>query len=237
MTGTGQKDDARRSSLGVLSETMPHEDDGRSHLISLHIALVKKQDPEAMTLIWERYIAYLLRFVSSQCKKIPRLTGAGAEDLTAKTFASFWRAAASGKLPGIVDREGLLKVLCKIAKRKVARRARDENRLKRGGGRVVLQSDAEPGNAPAAGDFLEDFESDDPLPEDLAIAAENLASAYAALPDPTLREVLDLWLEKDCTQPEIAKALKCSVTTVGRRVAEIRACLGALSEEAASDDS
>jgi DNA-directed RNA polymerase specialized sigma24 family protein len=60
--------------------------------------------------------------------------------------------------------------------------------------------------------------------------------AYAALPDQTLREVLDLWLEQDYTHPEIAKALGCSVTTVGRRVAEIRACLGALSEAKDSDD-
>ena len=62
------------------------------------------------------------------------------------------------------------------------------------------------------------------------IAAEILASAYASLPDPSLREVLELWLEEGYTQPEIARTLRCSVTTVGRRMAEIRARLGALSD-------
>jgi DNA-directed RNA polymerase specialized sigma24 family protein len=164
MTSSGDEIDGRRSPSITISVEMPPQDDGRSHLVSLHIELVKNQNREAMTLIWERYIAYLLRFVSSQCKKNPRLACAGAEDLTAETFESFWRAAASGKLPGIVDREGLLKVLCKIAKRKVAHKARDENRLKRGGGRVVLQSDAEFGDSPMTGDFFEQFECADPLP-------------------------------------------------------------------------
>jgi RNA polymerase sigma factor (sigma-70 family) len=236
MTSAENKADEQRSPAVMLSDEMPREDDGRSHLISLHIELVKKQDREAMTLIWERYIAYLLRFVSSQCKKNPRLRGAGADDLTAETFESFWKAATSGKLSGIVDREGLLKMLCKIAKRKVAHHARDESRLKRGSGRVLLHADADPGDSSASGDFFEQFESDDPLPEDLAIATETLASAYAALPDPKLREVLELWLQQEYTQPEIAKALGCSVTTVGRRVAEIRACLGALSEGTNSDE-
>ncbi len=236
MQHSGPGDDERRAPAGVISDVEPPKDDGRSHLISLHIELVKNQDREGMTLIWERYIAYLLRYVSKQCRKNPRLGGAGADDLTAETFESFWKAATSGKLAGIVDREGLLKVLCKIARRKVSRRARDESRLKRGGGRLLLQADAETGDISGAGDFFEQFESDDPLPEDLAMAAETLASVHAALPDPTLRDVLDLWLEKDYTQPEIAKALGCSVTTVGRRVAEIRARLSSLAERTDSDD-
>jgi RNA polymerase sigma factor (sigma-70 family) len=238
MSDRGARTDVQASSLGLIavSEDEPAGDDGSSHLISLHIALVKQQDREGMTLIWERYVAYLIRYVASQCKNKPRLGGMGAEDLSAETFESFWKAASSGKLADLRDRESLWRVLCTIAKRKVAHRVRDENRLKRGGGRVLLQSDAETGDGPYTGDFFDRFESPNPLPEDLAMAAEILESAHAALPDPLLRDVLDLWLEKEYSHPEIARTLGCSVTTVGRRVAEIRARLVALSERSNSND-
>ena len=74
MSDFGARADERGSAAGMIaiSGEKPSGDDGSSHLISLHIALVKKQDPEGMTLIWERYIACLLRYVASQCQKKPR---------------------------------------------------------------------------------------------------------------------------------------------------------------------
>jgi RNA polymerase sigma factor (sigma-70 family) len=205
-------------------------DDRRSHLISLHIALVKGQDAEGMTLLWERYIAMLLRYVASQCRTMPRL-GAGAEDLAAEAFASFWKRASTGKFPGLVDREGLWKVLRTIARRKVARRARDENRIKRGGRAAFVPTDAATAFEDEDRAALEGLESREPSPADVAIVSEILAAAHDALPDPSLRDVLDLLLQEGYTQPEIARALGCSLTTVGRRVAEIRARLSALADK------
>jgi RNA polymerase sigma factor (sigma-70 family) len=190
---------------------------------------VKRQDAEGMTLIWERYIAMLLRYVAGQCRTKPRLR-AGADDLAAEAFASFWKRASTGGFPDLADREGLWKVLRTIARRKVAHRARDENRIKRGGKTVFLQTDAATADGKGVGDLLERLECREPSPEDLAIASDILAAAHDALPDPSLRDVLDLLLQDGYTQPEIARALGCSVTTVGRRVAEIRARLSALGE-------
>ena len=90
---------------------------------------------------------------------------------------------------------------------------------------ALVPTDASARDGDEVGELLERLESREPSPEDLAVAADVLAAAHAALPDPTLRDVLDLLLQDGYSQPEIARALGCSLTTVGRRVAEIRARL------------
>ena len=117
-----RRDDDRIEPLTGASSEIESGDDRRSHLISLHIALVKQQNAEGMTLIWERYIGMLLRYVANQCRTRPQL-GAGPDDLAAETFASFWKKASSGGFPALVDRDGLWKLLRAIARRKVAHRA------------------------------------------------------------------------------------------------------------------
>ena len=128
-------------SVGSPGQTLPGAEN--SGLITRHIAMIReRKDPEAMRLIVERYLEYLVRYIARQCDATA-LPGEGPEDLAQETLNSFWKRASAGGFPKLKDRDGLRKLLCTIAKRKVAHRVRDAGRLKRGGGDVLNATDAD----------------------------------------------------------------------------------------------
>ena len=224
--------EAPPSSDGLPGQTLPGAEN--SGLISRHIAMIReRKDPEAMKLIVERYLEYLVRYIARRCDATA-LPGDGPEDLAQETLNSFWKRASAGQFPNLKDRDGLRRLLCKIAKRKVAHRVRDAGRLKRGGGGVLNATDADAWVSEDRDNVLDTLAGREPHPEARAIADETFAAARAAIGKPDLLRVFELWMA-DLTQPEIARSLNVSVTTVGRRMAEIWVRLRDLAGEPESD--
>jgi RNA polymerase sigma factor (sigma-70 family) len=221
------------SSVGPPGQTLPGAEN--SGVITRHIDRIREQkDPEAMKLIMERYLEDLIRYIARRCDATA-LPGEGPEDLAQETLNSFWKRASAGRFPKLKDRNGLRKLLCTIAKRKVAHRVRDAGRLKRGGDGVLNATDADAWVSEDRDNVLDTLASREPLPEVHAIADETVAAARAAIGNQKLLPVFDLWMA-DLTQSEIAGIMKVSVTTVGRRMAEIWGRLRDLADEAESDD-
>lgn len=94
-----------------------------------------EQRDEAVSLLWGRYFTQLVSRARDRLRSRSRV--ADGEDVALSAFDSFVRAAEAGRFPRLDDRDDLWQVLLLLTARKAANAARDENRLKKGGGRVI----------------------------------------------------------------------------------------------------
>jgi DNA-directed RNA polymerase specialized sigma24 family protein len=107
-----------------------------------------------------------------------------------------------------------------IAARKALNSARDQRRLKRGGGQVRTEAElvSEGGDEEA---LLAQVVGREPTPEFAAVVAESLRQRLDALPGDALRKIALLRLEGH-SNDEIAQALGCTSRTVMRKIEVIR---------------
>lgn len=194
--------------------------EGESHLVTLHLALVRQNDREALERLWDRYFPALVRY-TARLAGASRLPDQSVEAIALDAFMSFWTSASNGGYGDLADRDEFWALLSKIARRKLAHRNRDAKRLKRGGGKVMNESDVPDGDAGSYENLLDRFEGKEPSPEDAAFARELLELLRAALPDASLRDAFEMKAQ-GYSHDAIAQALQCSSTTVGRRMAEVR---------------
>jgi DNA-directed RNA polymerase specialized sigma24 family protein len=186
------------------------------------IGLLKGGQYAAAQPLWERYSRRLVG-LARKCLRLrdaPR-RAADEEDVALSAFDSFCRRAASGRFPALRDRDNLWKLLVVVTARKALRLARDEGRLKKGGGKVLVEADL----AVAAGSdddqALLQVVGWEPTPEFAAQAAEECRRLLGRLPDETLRSIA-LWKMEGYTTEEIATRLGCVPRTVERRLRVIR---------------
>lgn len=176
---------------------------------------LKVGDMAAAQPLWERYFGQLVVLARAKLRRLPR---AGAEqdeeDAALSAFNSFCAGAARGKFPKLDDREDLWKLLVVITARKAIAQANRRQRLKRGGGRVVEEADANPKG-------LDLVAGAEPTPEFAAMVAEEFQRLLDALEDDGLREVAVRRME-GYTCDEIADRLGCARRTVARRLDLIR---------------
>ena len=97
---------------------------------------------------------------------------------------------------------------------------RDENRQKRGGGRLLGEA-ARAGTEDGAGGGFEAISGREPSPEFAALVAEEVRRRLAELRDESLRRVALLRLE-GYDKGDIATLLGCSVRSVERKLRLIR---------------
>ena len=176
---------------------------------------LKVGDMAAAQPLWERYFGQLVVLARAKLRRLPR-TGAeqDEEDAALSAFNSFCAGAARGKFPKLDDREDLWKLLVVITARKAMAQANRHGRLKRGGGRIVEEADA---NAKG----LDLVAGSDPSPEFAAMVAEEFQRLLDALQDDGLRDVAVRRME-GYTSDEIAEHLGCARRTVARRLDLIR---------------
>jgi DNA-directed RNA polymerase specialized sigma24 family protein len=165
-------------------------------------------DPAAARPLWERYFRRLVELAHRKLRGA-RPRHADEEDVALSAFESFCRNAAAGRFPGLQDRDNLWKLLVVLTARKTCHLVRDEQRLKRGGGRQ------------AAADELELLIDDEPGPAFAAEVAETCHCLLEALDEPGLRTVALLKMDGH-TNEEIAAQLNCAPRTVERRLRLIR---------------
>jgi len=176
---------------------------------------LKVGDMAAAQPLWERYFEKLVLLARAKLRRLPR-SGAGQdeEDAALSAFNSFCAGAAEGKFPRLGDREDLWRILVVITARKAMAQANRQGRLKRGGGKIVDDADANPKG-------LDLLAGPEPTPEFAAMVAEEFQRLLDALEDDGLRDVAVRRME-GYTCDEIADRLGCARRTVARRLDLIR---------------
>jgi DNA-directed RNA polymerase specialized sigma24 family protein len=169
--------------------------------------------------LWERYFDRLVGLARARLQGHPR-RAADEEDVALSAFRCLCDGAARGRFPQLEDRTDLWRVLVTLADRRAANLARDERRLKRGGGAVIGEAELVRPDAPSVGG-LDLMPGPEPTPEFAAEMAEECQRLLEKLGDPGLRAIA-LWKMEGHTAPEIAEQLGCALSTVERRLRLIR---------------
>jgi DNA-directed RNA polymerase specialized sigma24 family protein len=185
--------------------------------ITVWINRLASGDPAAAQPIWEGYYRRLVGLARRRLAGRPR-AAADEEDVALSAFDSFCRGVERCRFPQLADRDDLWQLLVVLTARKAARLARDEDRLKRGGGAVVhLSALAEDDEAGLAGVI-----GPEPTPDFAALVAEECQHLLDRLGDDELRAVALAKME-GYTNEEIAERQGCVIRTVERRLRTIRA--------------
>ena len=183
---------------------------------------LKAGDGDAARALWDRYFAELVRLARARLRHAhaagPDLDG---EDAALSAFAALCRGAREGRFPGLDDRDGLWRLLVGITAHKISDRARRRGRLKRGGGRVLLEADLGGAETQGGSAALEAIAGGAPSPALAALLAEEAGRRLAALGDERLRRVAELRME-GYTVEEIAEREGCARRTVLNRLRLIR---------------
>jgi DNA-directed RNA polymerase specialized sigma24 family protein len=191
--------------------------------VSRWLGPLRAGDPAAAQKLWECYFQRLVGLARARLQGRPR-RAADEEDVALSAFDSFCRAAQGDRFPQLTDRDNLWRLLVVITARKATRLARDERRLKRGGGAVMGESGlpAPDTDTPAG---LDRLAGDGPTPEFAALVAEEYERLLAALGTEELRAIA-VWKMEGETNRQIADRLGCAPPTVERRLALIRRVWG-----------
>lgn len=193
-----------------MSEPISHNS------ITLCVQKLRNGDEEAAQRLWESYFHRLVRLARGRLERRAPLVG-DEEDVALSAIMSFCRGMERGRFPQLNDRNDLWNVLVTITLHKVLHLMRDEGRLKRGGGRLVLGSSAAGSDA----DLLQQVLGSEPTPEVSAQVAEQAEILLKQLPS---QELVDLALMKmeGYTNGEMAQRLQKTERTVERKLNLIR---------------
>jgi DNA-directed RNA polymerase specialized sigma24 family protein len=183
------------------------------------IGHLKRGDADAAHHLWQRYFHRIVALARAKLRHAPRAV-ADEEDAALSAFRNLCEGAAQGRFDLLHDRDDLWRLLIVITARKAADLNKRQNRVKRGGGRILGQSDLGGGDSrgPAA---LERIAGDEPTPEFIAELAEEFRRRLDQLGDVTLRRVALLRLE-GYDYDEIAQRLGVARRTVARKLEMIR---------------
>jgi pSer/pThr/pTyr-binding forkhead associated (FHA) protein len=189
--------------------------------VTFHLNAMKAGDESSVKEIWARCFSIIAKVAQQQMQGANKRV-ADEEDIAASVFESLFFGAVGGKFPGVNDRDSLWRLIVVMTRRKAADYIAHENRLKRGGG-LVRGDSIGPGDpsTDSGPSVFDNFVSEQPTPENIAIVEEQTAHLLSLLQDDEHREVALLRLQ-GMTNAEIATQLSSSVRTVERRVKQIR---------------
>src|SRR5262245_3293721 len=179
--------------------------------VSCWLRAAKAGGGTAAHALWRRYSADVVRLARARLRAAAR-TAEDEEDVALSAFDSFLAGAAHGRFPRLEDRHDLWRILVTITRRKALDQAARQRRRKRGGGRVLGESDLDEGGA-----ALGDVPGREPTPEFAALVAEECRRRLDGLRDETLRRVALLKMEGYANE-EIADRLACGLRTVVRKL-------------------
>ena len=172
--------------------------------------------------LWERYFERLVRLARGKLEGWPRKM-ADEDDVALAAFASFCLGAREGRFPLLGDRHDLWRLLVRITACKALDQIKRENRIKRGGGKVVGDCELRAHDSNGQ-DGLEGVIGNQPSPEFAASLAEEFEALLRGLGDATLQKVA-VWKMEGWSNKEIAAKLDCADRTVARKLDLIRKLL------------
>jgi len=203
---------------GFRQRTQHYDDMSEQGSVSIWIQQLKAGDVDVAQELWERYHRRLVGLAHKKLGGAPR-RAIDEEDAVQSAFHSFFERTRAGQFPQLADRDDLWRLLVVITARKTINQRAHENRAKRGGGMVHGQAILDGANSDSDG--MAQVIGSEPTPEFAAQVAEELDQLLGQLPDPTHREVVS-WKLEGYTNPEIAKKLGCSLSSVERKLRLIR---------------
>jgi hypothetical protein len=104
------------------------------------LGLLRAGDRAAAQPLWEAYCGRLAALARRKLRAAPRQAG-DEEDAAPSAFDSFCRRAEHGLFPQLRHRNDLWQVLVMLTARKAGQLARNACREKRGGGKILLETD------------------------------------------------------------------------------------------------
>jgi RNA polymerase sigma factor (sigma-70 family) len=186
-----------------------------SDLDVLWIAEVKRGNEDAAHAIWARYFPKLLQLARRRLRGLPS-AAEDEEDVAAQALESFFSATHEGRFPDLDDEQGLWRLLCRISHFKaidvVRRRAQE---LLVGESKIAAATDS-------SNVGLAHVADDEPTASFAAMMTEDFRQLLSGLNDDQLRNLALMRMEGH-SNAEIASRLACSVRTVERRLALVRA--------------
>lgn len=188
------------------------------HSVTRWIGHLKEGDSDAAHHLCERYFRRIVGLARAKLGDTRR-GASDEEDVALSAFRNLCEGAAHGRFDLLHDRDDLWRLLVVITARKAADLKKRENRVKRGGGRILDQGGlGDDSHEPAA---LELIAGDEPTPEFIAEVAEEFQRRLDRLGDATLQRVALLRLE-GYEYDEIAERLGIARRTVARKLEMIR---------------
>jgi DNA-directed RNA polymerase specialized sigma24 family protein len=188
---------------------------------------LEDRNPQAAQRLWERYFTEMVHLAG---QKLPRhhRRAFDEEDVALSAFKSFCAGVEQGRFPRLSDRDDLWRLLVVITARKADAYKRHELRQKRGGGKIVSESDL----GSLGVDEKEGFDvliSRSPTPAFAVEVAEEFRRLLDRLETDQLRKIALLKME-GCTVDEIAARLGLAHRAVERRLQQIRRTWGELDQ-------
>jgi DNA-directed RNA polymerase specialized sigma24 family protein len=169
--------------------------------------------------LWDRYFDRLIALARSRLPLDGRRE-ADEEDVALSALNSFFRRAEQGEFPDLNDRDGLWPLLAQITVFKALRNIRRERTQKRGGTRVLRESELEPhddGTLPTLASLI----SKAPSVEIVTQMNEETGRLIECLPDEQLKTIVRRKLE-GYRNGEIAESMGVGLRTIERKLALIR---------------
>jgi DNA-directed RNA polymerase specialized sigma24 family protein len=183
------------------------------------LTLLKAGDSAAAQPLWERYYRRLVALARAKLQGVPR-QAADEEDVALSAFHSFCRAAEQGRFPQLDDRDDLTHILLMLTARKALSLRQHQGRQKRGGGRVVAQTDLEAKGGDEE-DTLTRVIGPEPTPEFAAQVDEEYQRLLGLLGNDQLRQLAVAKME-GYTIEEMAARFDCAPCTIVRKLQKIR---------------
>ena len=188
--------------------------------VSQWIAGLKEGDADAAQKLWERYVIRLVEIARRRMKDVPRRI-ADEEDIAASVFHSLCRGAVAGRLQNVLNRDDLWWLLLAVTKQKVVSHIRRETALKRGSGKVQLESCLNRQVPSTNGFRLDQLIGSDPTPEFIVSLEEQHFRLMDLLRDDELRQIAVSRIE-GFTICEIADDFQMSTRSIERKLKLIR---------------
>ncbi|MEM1228029.1 MAG: ECF-type sigma factor [Planctomycetota bacterium] len=180
--------------------------------ISSWITGLRENDDEAVARLWDHFVGHLHISLRRRIRPTTRALY-DEEDAALSAFQSLVDGIQAGRLPDVTDRRSLWRILLVIAARKVVRRHRFDQQIRRDRGRELSLDSAE---------FRDAFDLGvEPTPENLVALEEAVVELFACLPCDELRRITEMKLE-GFTDREVASELRLSPRTIRRKLELIR---------------
>jgi DNA-directed RNA polymerase specialized sigma24 family protein len=168
-------------------------------------------DGEVAQNLWERYFPRMVELARTKLRGGMRRS-ADEEDVALSAFHNFCRAAAEKRFPRLANRDDLWQVLVVLTARKALDQRKYDTRKKRAESSTRALDDV----------ALDNVIGGDPDPAFAALVADEFRALLERLGDEQLEKIAIRKME-GFSNEDIAAELGCTVRTVGRRLALIRA--------------
>lgn len=187
--------------------------------VTLWIEQVRKADEVAMRQIWQHFAGRLHEFARRKIRPNTR-RAYDEQDAVQSMFHSLCQGLEEGRYPDLENRDNLWRLMLVMTGRKISKRHRYDQQLKRDNRRLLTESYFAPNPQDRDLPGLQ-LAAGEPTPEFLAEFSETFERLFGILETDDLKQVAMHRIE-GFDDSEIAKRLECSRSTVQRRLAMIR---------------